>query len=56
MFHPSGSEHSGTVLAAAMTPFVLWGAIRHSYETIRGRDPEGPLFVLSFTFSSHRKH
>jgi PAS domain S-box-containing protein len=28
MFHPSVSEQSGIVLAAAMTPFVLWGAIR----------------------------
>ena len=28
MFHASGTEQSGTVLAAAMTPFVLWGAIR----------------------------
>jgi PAS domain S-box-containing protein len=28
MFHPSVSEQSGIVLAAAVTPFVLWGAIR----------------------------
>jgi PAS domain S-box-containing protein len=28
MFHPSVSVQSGIVLAAAMTPFVLWGAIR----------------------------
>jgi PAS domain S-box-containing protein len=28
MFPPSMSEQSGIVLAAAMTPFVLWGAIR----------------------------
>jgi PAS domain S-box-containing protein len=28
LFHPSVSEQSGIALAAAMTPFVLWGAIR----------------------------
>ncbi len=28
MFHPSVSVQSGIVLAAAVTPFVLWGAIR----------------------------
>jgi PAS domain S-box-containing protein len=28
MFHPSVGVESGVVLAAAVTPFVLWGAIR----------------------------
>jgi integral membrane sensor domain MASE1 len=28
MFHPAVSVQSGIVLAAAMIPFVLWGAIR----------------------------
>lgn len=28
MFHPSVSVQSGIVLAAAVTPFVLWGAMR----------------------------
>lgn len=42
MFHPSVSVQSGIVLAAAVTPFVLWGAIR--FET---RGATAVVFLVS---------
>ena len=55
MFHASGTEQSGTVLRPP-TPFVLWEPSAIATRQYEVRDPEGPLFVLSFTFSSHRRH